>query len=178
MAFPAVYALGAHLFSPWGGHDSSRLAQVLVTVICRSLLAVRTWRGKLYWPSFGTLTGRVLLSLLGALAACSVAYAPSTTQALLELALFVSVVVVALTVAQTALSGRWFHAYTAVIVCSMVLYGVLEIMICVAGLFSGSAPREGLVGLGYDNIRLLNPVQTAAIPLAALVAIRPDGTRL
>lgn len=104
MAFPAVYALGAHLFSPWGGHDSSRLAQVLVTVICRSLLAVRTWRGKLYWPSFGTLTGRVLLSLLGALAACSVANAPSTTQALLELALFVSMVVVALTVAQTALS--------------------------------------------------------------------------
>lgn len=166
------------LFSPWGGHDASRLAQVLVTVVCASVLAVRTWRGQLYWPAFGTLTGRVLLSLLGALAACSVANAPSTTQALLELALFVSMVVVALTVAQTALSERWLHAYAAVIVSSMVLYGVLEIMICVAGLLSGSAPREGLVGLGYDNYRLLNHVQTAAIPLAALVAIRPDGTRL
>lgn len=154
------------------GHDVSRGLQLLLWTVCG--LALWHRRGVAATPPRTAVLALVLL--LAALGLS--ARAPQPGWALMELALWVGLVAAALLVADVVREGgRWREALGWTLLVAAVLQGGLEVTLALLGLLQGIAPTAGLLGLGYDNLRFLNHVQTLSLPLTVAGAVWAGDSR-
>ncbi|WP_374563544.1 O-antigen ligase family protein [Ideonella sp.] len=154
------------------GHDAARMLQVLLMAMCTVAAAWPGANGPTLLPRTPLWRGVGLLALL--LAGLSVAHAAVPGWAMREVALWLGMLVVAMTVAQDSGAWRWL-GWAAVL--GTLIYNVVALGLGLSGMLQGFPARGEELALGYNNHRFLNHAQTVALPLVAMMAGRPGDLR-
>lgn len=154
------------------GHDSARIAEVLVCTTCGLCLAYRLWDVGTIWCYNGNslLSGRRVLApiAIGALAIVSTAFAPVAARAAQELLLVLGLVAVSLVIAADH-SDVKIRLIARAIVAGTITYNALTFLILCGTLLQGYSVDMENLALGYVNRRFFNHVQTVALPLLATI---------
>jgi O-antigen ligase len=152
-----------------GGHDLARIAQVTLGGLCAMAWAAAALRAAAPGPR--GLAGSAALLVL---ALASVLHAASTAMALREMTLFLGMASIAAVVALTPGAAR-ASAWTTSAASG--LYAALVLSLATAALLSGAPLDRPALFVGYDNHRLFNHVQTAALPMALATACTAELPR-
>jgi O-antigen ligase len=178
MLFAARIVLAYLVLIPWtvmfipdlSGHDYARIAEILICTACGLSIIWRLWSAATEWHDTGihapAKKWQLWLAAVASLALISVARAPVIKNATQELILMLGLVAVAITVATADREPRPV-SYLRVILVACLFYNSIAMVVLSAGMLSGDAVDIENLGMGYDNRRFFNHVQTVALPLIA-----------
>jgi putative inorganic carbon (hco3(-)) transporter len=153
------------LTSHHGGHDGARLAQMVLWAAMGGACVVGG--GERLWGAWGSWGAALALGL----SALAVWRSPEAPWAGLEWCLWVGALATASVVAQgVRQDAEWRTRLAWTILGAVLLYHLQEVVLVALGIWSGFAPKADLLGLGYDNYRFLNHMQTVALPMSAVAA--------
>ena len=147
-----------------GGHDFSRLAAILVGVVCTLVLVVLP-RQRTFVSAAAAQPA--LIGVLAVLALASTALAAQPRMACREMAVLAGMIAIMLTVAA---APRMDRTWSAVVSLASALYVCVVTLVVVAATLAGQALSRPDLFVGYDSYRFYNHVQTAALPLTVMSA--------
>lgn len=160
-----------------GDHDATRAWQLLALLLAAAAWSVHAWRRGGWCPP-----GRIPAGAAAAAAAvvvlaiASVAASAQPVMAARELALMLGLAVAAAGLAD-GLSRSSTAVVHVVVVGACGAYAAMLVGLAAASAAGGNPLSWPSMALGYDNYRFFNHVQTAAVPMLALVAADARGSK-
>jgi O-antigen ligase len=170
IAFLVAVPTVSPLVAKFGAHDLSRIAEVLICLLCALALLLPVSPKLSGRP---LLSGRVVLATFGFLlmATISTALAAQPAAAARELALFMGLGSIVAVVARSTHRAH-FDSLAASVVSAGLLHAGLVMVVILQVLAQSGRLDPYLVVPGYDNHRFFSHVQTAMLPLLVVATNR------
>ena len=166
--FLGIFPLATLFFSPWSDHDAERVAQLLVYASAALALtfSIGVRRPQLKLPVF--IAAGILIAVL--LALVSITRAGVRTWAMVEAAMFVGMIVCAITVAWVV-RERGDRDCSLAVIFAVAPYSLLILALSLAAVIRSDSLLRWELFAGYSNFRFFNHVQTVFLPLLVIASL-------
>lgn len=165
LVFLVGLPLTSHFVISLGAHDSSRIAQLVLMIVCTACLVLHSSKtiGSIESLRASALIGTTLL--VAALA--TTISSPSVEHATRELAMFLGLAGCAATFGCSDYRSI-HHLILRILTVGTTAYATAIMSIVISAMLEGSPISRSELFFGYDNYRFFNHVQTVSLPFLGL----------